>query len=345
MEILVLLASTVSTATASHNRFRDWQPQWSDKFSGILRNNCSAEYAAYLADDLRELDSRTCARTVSCLLSNTDERTKAVLSSAAVMLGLIPVILALVGPSIAECALLAARKPLLAFLLSLGSPSKNPTRVIEYRGPVEEIIKERHGKLKFHNNMSRGMNAFVAIIEIVLAAGSVWNVLYLCWKVGKTTVFNPWCEQSWGPLVWVMVAAVIYLLGTGTFFSVLRRHWISEKKATGIQQVIWKSLKNELSPCRAQAQLHVGWKPESYIFVFLGWATTMLTILHIMFGTFWFSSLLFVSAADALGITGRFMVSAVICRLVLKYELAGMRETTELKGKVLTVILRSYVMM
>jgi len=327
MMSLIVLVGGISIVQAAHDRFQEWQPTYASKFTAILRDNCSTEYAAYLNTPAHLSDDRSCQITVSCLLSNTDERTKAVLSSANVLLGLIPVILTLMGPSSAECALLALRRPVLALLLAVGSPSKNPIRTIEYRGPVEEIVKEKRGKLKLHQTLSRPANTCIAFAEMILALGSMVNVIHLCWSIGKTTVFNPWCDRSFGPLVWTSISAVIFMLGTGTFSLVVHEHLESEE-GTSYMRRFWKRLRNERVPCMAQEPRWLSWKDESYAFVFLGWMTTLLTIVHIIFGTFWFSSVLFLSAGDALAITGRFMVSAVVCRAVLMYELAGMRDTT-----------------
>jgi len=52
-----------------------------------------------------------------------------------------------------------------------------------------------------------------------------------------------------------------------------------------------------------------------------------------MFGTIWFSSILFISAGDALGVWARYAASAIICRTIMMYELAGMRETTTVDEK------------
>lgn len=336
MRILIVLVGVISAATAAHDRFQEWQPTYASKFISILHDNCSAEYASYVHTPVNSNHDQNCQATVACLLSNTDERTKAVLSSANVLLGLIPVILTLMGPSSAECALLALRRPVLALMLAMGSPSKNPIRTTEYRGPVEEIVKEKHGKLRLHQNLSRPFNTCIAVAEMLLALGSTGNIVYLCWNIGKTTVFNPLCDQSFGPLVWMIVSVVIFILSTATVSLVVQEHLELEDDSNHLRR-FWKKLRNELVPCRTQESRRLSWKDESLAFVFLGWMTTLLTIVHIVFGTFWFSSVLFVSAGDALGITGRFMISAIVCRAVLMYELAGMRDTTRfLEGTVET---------
>lgn len=53
--------------------------------------------------------------------------------------------------------------------------------------------------------------------------------------------------------------------------------------------------------------------------------STFLAAFHIILGTCWFSSILFLSPLDAIRIIMRFFGSAVACRLILMIELAGLR--------------------
>lgn len=43
----------VRLTSASTSQFRKWYPQYESLFSGIIRNNCSREYEAYLHRELR----------------------------------------------------------------------------------------------------------------------------------------------------------------------------------------------------------------------------------------------------------------------------------------------------
>lgn len=52
-------------------------------------------------------------------------------------------------------------------------------------------------------------------------------------------------------------------------------------------------------------------------------------MLHIVFGTLVFSGILFISTQDATAVVARFFASALVCRLVMMYELAGIREATD----------------
>jgi hypothetical protein len=47
---------------------------------------------------------------------------------------------------------------------------------------------------------------------------------------------------------------------------------------------------------------------------------------HIIFGTLTFSSLLFISVRDAVTVIGRYLASLLLCRAILTYELACLRD-------------------
>lgn len=60
-------------------------------------------------------------------------------NSAIVVLGLMPTLLATIGPSIAEMAVLSSYRPFLCFLIALGAPAIWPTRLLEYGNPVRVL--------------------------------------------------------------------------------------------------------------------------------------------------------------------------------------------------------------
>lgn len=51
----------------------------------------------------------------------------------------------------------------------------------------------------------------------------------------------------------------------------------------------------------------------------------VMSFVHLVFGTLVFSSLMFIATLDATKIVLRYMVSGLLCRFVLLYELSGMR--------------------
>lgn len=50
--------------------------------------------------------------------------------------------------------------------------------------------------------------------------------------------------------------------------------------------------------------------------------------MHITYGVLMLSSLLFISVQDALSVVGRYFVSALVCRALVAFELAGMSKAS-----------------
>ena len=69
--------------------------------------------------------------------------------------------------------------------------------------------------------------------------------------------------------------------------------------------------------------------PEARIAVCLNWVAVILAYAHWIFGTLVFSSTLFIGTLDALGVIARYLASALVCRMILLVELAGIRGLEE----------------
>ena len=91
-------------------------------------------------------------------------------------------------------------------------------------------------------------------------------------------------------------------------------------------------LQSEFSPCSTHSPGVILSKPATLLFHLLCWLIAVGTVAHILFGTSVFSSLTFIAVPDALPIAARYLISGIVCRGILMYELSGMRETTTVKA-------------
>ncbi|KAH8585554.1 hypothetical protein B0O99DRAFT_696354 [Bisporella sp. PMI_857] len=66
---------------------------------------------------------------IDCFFNYMRDIDKAEMASAGVLLGLMPTIIASAGSTLADTALLVSKRPLLAFLLAIESPSVTPLRI------------------------------------------------------------------------------------------------------------------------------------------------------------------------------------------------------------------------
>lgn len=99
-------------------------------------SSCASQYANYTSTSTED----ACVKVISCILDKTPEAVKVNMASAGLLLGLLPALLGFLGSSTIETSCLAARRPVLSLLLSLGSPAVNPIRIYDYRDIVRKII-------------------------------------------------------------------------------------------------------------------------------------------------------------------------------------------------------------
>ena len=68
---------------------------------------------------------------------------------------------------------------------------------------------------------------------------------------------------------------------------------------------------------------------ETRTAVCLNWVAVILAYAHWIFGTLVFSSALFIGTLDALGVIARYLASALVCRMIMLVEIAGIRALEE----------------
>lgn len=77
-------------------------------------------------------------------------------------------------------------------------------------------------------------------------------------------------------------------------------------------------------------RLYLEIRRESRTLWMATWVVRSGTICVYIFGTLMFSSILFVGPLDGLKIIARYLASAVVCRMIMVYELVGMKYTREI---------------
>jgi hypothetical protein len=143
------IALLVSLAGPVHaiRKYTSWFHVSVEDFQDVSANICNAslklyndEYTALGGASWIELAVRPspiyayCREHMSCIVQNIDPAMAASLTASGVVLGLLPTLLAVISPSIAELALLSVHRPFLSSLISIGSPAVLQTRVFEYEG-------------------------------------------------------------------------------------------------------------------------------------------------------------------------------------------------------------------
>ncbi|KAF2118275.1 hypothetical protein BDV96DRAFT_569584 [Lophiotrema nucula] len=339
---IVVLLVLCSTAQAS-KRFEDWF--WYDNtFNNIIRYNCSTEYNNYI----NHHDSRWWAgwptyeepkgeRTywkylhpiLICLLDTTDDLNKAEMASAGVLLGLMPTILAYAGSNLTETALLSLRRPVFACLLAIGSPAVPPLRSFTHEDVPKMLTRRKSGMTVNLATPSWGVKtrALVVGIELVLVLAAIGNVFYASYELGVKTVISWSGDVSYHPLMWSCLTGGVHIWGS----MVLRQDVVeihASRDNIGQKMRVW--VKNEFTPCAAQDTPTVlKYRPDTFRFLFVSWWAAIFTLGHYIYGTVIFSSMLFISVPAATKILVRFLSSTLCCRIIVTYELSGMRYVSQ----------------
>lgn len=259
------------------------------------------------------------------------------IAGASILLGLTPTILSVLGPSVAEMALLSMHRPLLSLLLSLGAPAVYPGRFLVWEDPLR--ANEPQTGAWVVRPFSLPWAIVVSITQYVLALGAIAIIVHNAWTMGIRAVLVWDCDSSYWPLLWVILSIVIHTTAVLALRVAIRRKRDSHpriasperKPRKGAFNILLYFLKSEFTPSAnsaTQVRDHYDVKlgPLAVIFQYLG---ALAALVHLIFGTAMFSSLLYIGNADAIPLILRFMSAAVVCRVVLQFEIGGMIKLSE----------------
>lgn len=152
--LLFTLIALLTPVIATSHQFQRWYPEYRRRIQRILRENCSDEYAYYLAGEKNRTrfetqdewigstpTSQLAFAPANCVLDHSSEWMKFNMAAAAVLLGLTPAILAALGPSVEEIPSLfiVARRPLSGISIAAGAPSLYPFRTIDNKKVIETL--------------------------------------------------------------------------------------------------------------------------------------------------------------------------------------------------------------
>ncbi|KAI0116342.1 hypothetical protein GGR51DRAFT_314454 [Nemania sp. FL0031] len=225
------------------------------------------------------------------------------------------------------------RRPLLALLISFGNPSVYMERVFDFRQP-EKMLQRSRGRYRPYVPDTTFKRWVLSGLQYAIALGAAANIAVLSWQLGVGTVCCWWPETVFGPLVWTILSIPIHLAGTFAIRLRVRRIDTDEEKHMDIRFPQWlrqipKRLsgywKSEWVPAVAQDKIRTVSFEEGKVYVAWSWLLSTATVIHILFGSLVLSGLLFIGPRDALLVIFRYVVSVLVCRILVTFELAGMR--------------------
>ena len=209
-------------------QFQSWYPNHNKALLNLTHTTCNATYADYLTAYNAPRGSRdasylrsTCYAFEGCLLSAVPDNWQANFNSALVMLGLMPTLLANIGPSLAEVSLLSAHRPVLSFLISMGASAIYPSRVFEYTHPTE-ILTQRPRLLRI-SQMPPWRATMLSLAQYIVAVVAIANVITTSIEAGRKSILTVGCTVTFAPLLWSSSAFVIHLVSVLSYFVARKR--------------------------------------------------------------------------------------------------------------------------
>jgi hypothetical protein len=330
---LSLLLFDVTMIEAKKVHFQHFYPQIRPYMEQYLAEDCSAELATYFtnATSNNGLSCKNCTATIvsGCLLNTFKEVDKANMASAAVLLGILPTMLSLAGSTTAETGLLSLRRPLLAFMIGAGAPAVNPTRTFNYGDP-HELMAIRKKSLKMRRPEGAWALA-IMLFEYALAGAAVTNLGIVSWQLCIRTITGFAEDTAYLPALWAFLAACVHIFGA---IAVAMRIRIYEISSEGLyrQRKFMRVIRDEFKLSSNQPKATLDLTDETLWFLGVSWFTAFGTVVHIIFGTLVFSSILFITTLDAVRVVFQLLGSTCVCRAILMYELSGMRQAVTISA-------------
>jgi hypothetical protein len=283
---VITVLVTVNTISSPH--WDNAYPSWRIFIADIIDNNCTESVANYR--NTRISNPSIGYDAMGCILDAFPEYRKAEIAAASVVLGLAPAMLAQLGPSYADTAVLAYRDPVLAVLLAAGSPAVKLTHVYDRTEFFRQLNSGPKWKLK-----SKGLvfNNLVPLFEYILAFSVIANNAHLMYQLGVWAVCSIAPSLTTLPRTWY---ASIMLLHLGGWLMIRNYQTLSEGSEVP--------------------------QDDTKDFTFAAFTSVIyvICIIHALYGAWVLSSLVFIPITEALFAVLRLMLSTLLCHGVLLIE-------------------------
>lgn len=333
---VALLSVAAPTAARRTDQFQKFFPAWNGYLLRIIDNECPEQRDAYL-DPPDDPDAFVPAfQLAKCILNEMDEFRKIEMGVTTLLLGLLPTMLKQGGPSFAEISVLATRRPLLASLLGIAMPS------VSMGGPMTDPAESLRRSIDFH--VRSGFLArpewpwlLISIAEYLIAGAAVANVFWPIYQlaywsvsVSAIAVYSGPMSETYPPFLWIMLVVPVHL----GFLSLKLQYRASKPDGDSekLRDSSWKTrlgfIRREFTPCAKGDPLLLTKTNKRFLSILVHYLACMASITTFVFGSVALSSQIFISLADVIAVIARFMVSNIVCRIVLSFELHGIREVT-----------------
>lgn len=312
--------------------FDNFFPHDNARYIEVVHDHCESQYHTYKSTE--PVTWETCWPILECILDNWSEIDKALLGVTGLILGLTPTILSWLGAGALDMSLLSSQRPVLSMLLSVGSPVFSPVNLFTQWEP--SVILDPRPLARKIPKIFQQHYILVSLCQYILGLGAVANVTHVAYLLSsKAVTLSSSCENRYFVFLWMYVAVVIPVVACLAFRA--RGTWfcspsIAASKANKpLAELVLGLLNTETCPCICRDRKVLKWRGDTPMAILWTNFTTVLTIGHVVWGTVVLGSTTLVAPVDAVMLIGRFAASAVMCKALLTFELAGMRETVVLE--------------
>ena len=316
-----------------------WAPIYKDMLNNISLD-CLSNQLQQLPIDRRNRDFLSgfcviCEDVVNCIQAQLTEGDKSAFGSSQVILGITPTLLAVIAPTLGELSMLSSSRPLLSLLVSLGAPASFCSRTLAYDDPLDSLVPTRtvftRSPFKKGGPSPRTIRAALSMFEYLITMVAVGNVIHASWTLGQETILSWNCLLNFLPFVWTTLSFIPPMIASLSWhFSATMKTVRSEgSQSRGLYGVSsfrrWITSEFRLSAVSPKRGfLKHREEAEGRLVVFANIFAQIGSLILVLFGTWTLSALLLIGARDALYYILRFYVSAMVCRIVIMFELSGM---------------------
>lgn len=159
--------------------------------------------------------------------------------------------------------------------------------------------------------------------------------------MGARSVLAWACNSWWMPLLWVVVNPISlhgacfagYYIMTLPQRGTSRATRCASPAERSWNNYTWMLIKAEVLPTVNRERSSLPCTPPTTLAILLQISASALAFVHIVLGTMILSSLIFIGFHDTLRILSRLISSALVCRGVSIFELAGIQKASRAEGQ------------
>lgn len=168
----------------------------------------------------------------------------------------------------------------------------------------------------------------VVVLEYALAAGSVANVLEIEYTLAIQTVSSIADDNWFAYLIWSFGAIGVHAFSCLSFRLRFRIEATNEKHGdiASRKRSVLEYIRQEFTPAAYANPPNLERSRRTLAFLVVAWFTEIGTMVNLFWGTIAFSAVQFLGSRDATVIVFRYLASIVCCRMVVAYEIAGLRQ-------------------